>query len=476
MAAPTPYATAEGSLYELVARGNKDVFFYQDLPKSTYIFDSAYEAQAPSSFEIRRIPPHTACEFGRTVNFEFDLVGDLMINATLIINLPTWLPPSIAPSNTSSIITDADGVSYGYTNSIGNFLFELIQIYQDNILLQEFSGDALWGIGQNKGSYCKAFLYNQLTAQHNGSDLSIQRNATPHQLRLPIPVIGSQDIDDVGLPQRSTQAHTYRLRCKLRKLEDLVESSDGRMKPVPWGRTDFQQQSVRDGPFVPFTTLKRTEIAPLEIQLETQQIYVPFEYQEGLQKPQKVMFTQFYENVFTQNQLDYAGVVGGGTSLVKLRLDGIHPSGRIVWFFRSVKDINANQLWKVNTGIVGAQSYFNTVNFQIAGRDRELPRNSFVWRDITNFAKEENDTGLEINTMNWTLGDIAPLRFPEAAGQVTGTVNFTTADRPTFYIDLSLPPIDPLTGAPNTELRVVVEGWARFDTSGKGRAELFSGN
>jgi hypothetical protein len=476
MAAPTPYATAEGSLYELVARGNKDVFFYQDLPKSTYIFDSIYKAQAPSSFEIRRVPPHTACEFGRTVNFEFDLVGDLMINVALIINLPSWLPPSISTSNTSSIITDIDGASYGYTKGIAYFLFEAIQVYQDNILLQEFSGDALWGIARNKSTYGKSFVAVQLTGEHDGSPLSIQRNATPGQLRLVIPVVGSQDTDDVGFPQRSTQSHTYRLRCKLRKLEDLVESSDGRMKPVPWGRTDFQQQAVRYGDFTPFTTLNRTEIAPLDIQLETQQIYVPFEYQQELQKPQKVMFTQYYENVFTQNQLDYAGVVGGGTSLVKLRLDGIHPSGRVVWFFRSVKDMNANKLWKVNTGIVGAQSYFKTVNFQIAGRDRELPRGSFVWRDITNFAKEETDTGLEINTMNWTLGSIAPLRFPEAAGQVTGAVNFTTADRPVFYIDLSLPPIDPLTGAPNTELLVIVEGWSRFDTDGKGRAELFSGN
>jgi hypothetical protein len=36
--------------------------------------------------------------------------------------------------------------------------------------------------------------------------------------------------------------------------------------------------------------------------------------------------------------------------------------------------------------------------------------------------------------------------------------------------------VDPLTGTPNTELRVIVEGWARFDTDGKGRAELFSAN
>ena len=159
MAAPTQYATTEGSLYELVARGNKDVFFFQDEPKSTYIFDSSYEPQAPSTFEIRRVPPSTACEFGRTVSFDFDLVGDLMTNPTLIINLPTWLPPTVATSNTRSIVTDTNGVSYGYTNSIGYFLFELIQFYQDNILLQEFSGDALWGIERNQGTYAQSFVY-----------------------------------------------------------------------------------------------------------------------------------------------------------------------------------------------------------------------------------------------------------------------------------------------------------------------------
>lgn len=477
---PTQYATAEGSLYELVARGNKDVFFYEDTAKSTYIFDSSYQPQAPSTFEIRRVPPHTACEFGRTVNFEFDLVGDLMTNPTLVINLPTWLPPQVASTNLTSIVTDTSTskVSYGYTNGIGFFLFELIQFYQDNILLQEFSGDALWATTKAQGTYTQSFVVTELTGQHDGSPLSIGRNATPPQLRLSLPLIGCQTKNDPGFPQRSTQSHTYRLRCKIRKLEDLIEASDGRIKPIPWGRTDFQQKQVSsESTPTPFTTLLRTQILPLDIQLETQQVYVPREYQDILQnKPQSLMFVRQWENIFTQNQLDYAGVVGGGTSLVKRLLDGRHPSGRVVWFMRSIRDINANQLWKVNTGIAGQQSYFNSVNLQIAGKDRELPRNSFVWRDIANFSKEENDTGSEINTMNWTLGAIAPERFPGASSQETGAVNFTTADKPIFYIDLSLPPSDPYTGAPNTELRVIVEGWARFDTDGTGRAELFSGN
>jgi hypothetical protein len=478
MAAPTQYATAEGSLYELVSRGNKDVFFHQDLFDSSYAFDNQYAPQAPSSFEVRRVPPTTACEFGRTVQFDFDLVGDVMQNPTLIIRLPTWLPPTIAPYNSTSVITDLSGVSYGYTNGIAYFLFEQIQFYQDNILLQEFSGDALWAVTKATGTYGHTFVTNELTGQDNGSSLSIGRRATPGQLRLPLPMIGTQLASDPGFPQRAVQQHSYRLKCKLRRLEDLVEASDlpAGTKPQPWGRT-FQQITSANATPITFTTLPRESILPPELFLETTQVYLPREYQEELQnKPQKVAFTRLWENRFTQNQLDYAGVVAGGTSVVTRRLDARHPSGRVVWFFRSIADVNANRLWKINTGIATQESYFNSISLQIAGLPRELPRSSQVWRDVTNFAKEEIDTGDEINSMNWTLGHIAPQRFPDVEGQPTGAVNFTTADRPTFYIDLSQPPADPLTGAPNTELRVIVEGWARFDTDGKGRAELFSGN
>ena len=108
----------------------------------------------------------------------------------------------------------------------------------------------------------------------------------------------------------------------------------------------------------------------------------------------------------------------------------------------------------------------------IAGQARELPRSSLIWRDIQNFAKEELDSGDELNTMNWTLGDIARDRFPETpSDQATGTINMSTADRPTFYIDLANP-----GGSLSTELRVITEGWSIFQTDGNGRAEQFSLN
>jgi hypothetical protein len=176
------------------------------------------------------------------------------------------------------------------------------------------------------------------------------------------------------------------------------------------------------------------------------------------------------ENIFTQNRVDYVNTAAGGVSIIKRLLDGRHPAEKITWFFRSRQDINANRLWKLNTGLQ-TQSYYSSANFQIAGRDRELPRSPLVWRDVTNYAKESIDTGYEIGTMNWGLGAIAPQRFPEA--RVTGAVNFTTADRPTLYFSLNPVTPDPLVGSANTELRVIVEGWAEFNTDGKGRAELF---
>lgn len=465
---PTTQATAEGSLYELVARGNKDAFFYQDLFDSKFIFDNTYVPQTPFTRDLRRVPPRSTAEFGRTVEFDFDLVGDVMTNPSLLITLPTWLPASVASNSSKSLITDASGIAYGYTSGIAYFLFERIQFYQDNLLLQDFSGDALWGKSATEGTYGTTFIDGNETGHHDGSLLSISRNGAPPMLRLSLPLIGCQG--SAGFPQRAIQSHTYKLRCKLRKLEDLVEASDGRFKPTPWGRTDFRQTLSRGATPVQFAAIARQDIGPLLLQLETTQIYLPREYQDVLQTtPQRIQFLRIYENVYTQNQLDYQGVQNAGASFVNRRLDGRHPSTRILWFARSMKDIHANQLWKL-------QPFYNTVGLTIAGQSRETDRAPFVWRDITNFAKEELDTGTEISTMNWGLGPTAGATLGLTKEQVTGGVNFTTADRPTLYINLGIAPVDPLTGAPNTELRVIVEGWASFDTDGTGRASLFSLN
>jgi hypothetical protein len=467
MAAPTTIASAEGSLYELVARGKKDTYFFQDSTDSLNIFDSSYKPQTPWLSEVRRIPPRTSAEFGRTVDFDIDLIGDVLTSPTFVIDLPTWLPSNIAAQAARSVTTDTAGVSYGYTNGAAFFLFESIQIYQDTLLLQEFSGDSLWALTKLQGTYAHRFISNDLTATHDGTPLSISRNAVPPQLRLSIPFIGCQKPTDPGFPHRAVTSQTYRIKAKLRRLEDLIESSDSRAKPTPWGRTDFQQTAQKGTAPVPFTTLSRTAIPPIRLQLETIQIYTSQPIQELLKSQRHTIpFTRIFESVFTQGPLDYQGVNNSGTSFVSRRIDGRHPSGRILFFFRSSTDLLANRLWKIDSN---GSSYYNSVSLLIAGRTREDQQSALIWRDITCHAKEDIDSALQLSSMNWTLGD-AVGRRPYDAKQPDGSVNFTTADRPTFYIDLAVP------NAPFTELRVIVEGWAMYQTDGKGRGEMFQLN
>jgi hypothetical protein len=467
-------AAAEGSLYELVSRGNKDVFFFEDKPSSKFIFDNIYEAHTPKLEEMRRVLPKTAVEFGRAIEFEFDLVGDLMKSPTLVIRLPTWLPDAQAKLVKNSFNIDTAGISYGYIQGIAYFLFEKISFYQDNILLQEFSGDTLWAMSKVADTFGQRFVYTEQTGGHGGTPLEISRNAAPSILRLELPLVGCQQgPSDIGFPQRAVTRHTYRLRCKLRKLEDLVESSvpTATAKPTPWGQTLYQQIN-NTTPATPFNTLLREAILQPKIELETMQIYLPKEVQREMEEnPIKIRFSRISENKFTQGQLDYSGVMGGGSSVVSRRLDGRHPAHRMLWYFRNIIDTNANRLYKINTKT--NTPYFNTLSLLIAGQVREFPRSPLVWRDVTNFAKEETDSAMEINTMNWSFGAIAPRRFPTSVSQqIGGAVNFSTADKPTLYIDLA----QPGNANPITELFVIIEGWAEFMTDGKGRAELLSMN
>jgi len=252
-----------------------------------------------------------------------------------------------------------------------------------------------------------------------------------------------------------------------------VEASDRRQKPTPWNTAMTIKTSASAIP-QPFTTLKREQIPPIELKLETTQVYVDNEMQQVLKNtPTKVRFARLFENTFTQSTLDYTSVVAGGISQVKRRIVGRHPTSRLIFFFRSTADILANRLYSLTTS--AGKPYFNTVTMVIAGGQREAPQTPQVWRDLTNYAKEECDSGLDINTMNWSLG-VAPKGRPELDS--TGTVNFSTADKPTFFIDLANPGLttSPAAQPTTTQLTVIQEGWAQYQTDGKGGAELFSFN
>jgi len=451
--------TNEGALYELLARGNKDVYFFNDDFSSVSPYDNRYNPVPAQLHELRRIPPLNGADFGRTCEFEFEAAGEVFVDPTLVVDLPSWLPPQVAASNPKSVITDADGVSYGYTNGIGYFLFSKIQIYQDQLLLQEFTGDALYAASRARGSLSSAFLENKITGVHSGSALEIGRAATPGRLRLHLPLLGCQHPDDGGFPSIAARAQTYKLRVTLRRLEDLVEASDSRPKPVPWGRSDLGD----------FTTLQRTAIAPITLQLETRHIYVDPDTRERITRSSlEIPFSRLYENTFTYGAKDYEPLTRGAVANGTRRVDATHPAGRLLFWFHKTADLRANKYTKMTQD--DGTEYYNNVSLIIAARDREPLNTPLLWNKLQHLAKEERDPGPGLGTMNWDLGDLRGREGPYQH-QPEGAINFTTADRPTIYTDLANVPVDPVSGQKSTEMRVIVDSWA-IATFEKGRGGL----
>ena len=204
--------TSEGALYELVSRGNKDAYFIQDSPSAAFPFNNAYLPTPPTLYELRASPPIQETEFGRSIDFELEIAGDVVVEPTLRIQLPTWLPDTVAAQNGSAVVADAAGVRYGYISGVAYFLFEKIQFWQDQLLLQEWSGDGLFATTRSRGSLASAYLENALTGVHNGTARGIQRNAAPQILRLTLPILGCQDLADGGFPRIAAVQQKYRIR------------------------------------------------------------------------------------------------------------------------------------------------------------------------------------------------------------------------------------------------------------------------
>ena len=88
--------TKEGALYELLARGNKDVYFQADAFTSVSPFRNNYKRGPAYVHERRQIPPINNVDFGKVVEFDFEVAGDVFTHPTLLIDLnqPHLVPPS----------------------------------------------------------------------------------------------------------------------------------------------------------------------------------------------------------------------------------------------------------------------------------------------------------------------------------------------------------------------------------------------
>jgi hypothetical protein len=467
-----PTTSAEGSLLELVARGNKDVYFMSNDKTAHVPFSYSMETYPATIDETRQTQPLNMIDFGRTVEWEMEVFGDILIAAALVIELPTWLPPTVAAINYKNIISDASNATYGYTQGIGAFLFEQIQFYQDQLLLQEFSGDFLYSWYHLQSSLSQEALALKEMGCHLGSALDIQRNATPKKLTLRLPLIGCAHPDERGFPFVSLPGQKFRIRCKIRRLEDLVESSSQAAKPEPWSRTDLKITSASEFQ-TPFQPITREQIGKPLITLETTQRYVRQDLQLLLKKNKtQIPFLRPFENKLSLDPSDYVAVGNGGTSYVTKRLDGRHPSESLMIFFQSEYNVERNQLWNLKNPL-GSGKYYNTMQLLIAAKEREKRWDNNLWEKISPWTKAEKTSGLPISWISFTVGPQYGSKNPEVR-RPSGTVNFTSADKPTLWMDIT-DTLPTRLGQKRVTMRAITIGWGIYTVEDE-RGGLTFGN
>ena len=466
-----PNTSSEGSLFELVARGQKDKYFMSP-EKTAYVpFSYNMETWPATLDETRQHQPMNMVDFGRTVEWELDTFGDLLVAASFRIDLPSWLPIAVAPLNKKSIIADASGTRYGYTRGIGAFLFEQIQFYQDQLLLQEFSGDFLYAWAHLHGTLNQEALALSEFGSHSGSPQDIQRNATPNRLTLRLPLIGCSNVDDGGFPFVAVPGQKYRIRIKIRRLEDLVEASDNSIKPAPWNRSDLRWTGA-DGisrPIIPYT---REQIGKPLLILETTQRYVRQDIQELLKvTPNQIAFIRPFENVLSLDSADYIAVEKGVASFITKRIDGRHPAESIIIMFQSDYWIERNQLWNL-TNPLNNSTYYNTIKLLVAGRERESEWGATVWQGVSPYTKSEKSPGIPLSLISFTYGPSFGYRAPEKR-RPSGSLNFSNADRPTLWLNIT-DTLPASTGKKKVVLRVVTVGWGLYDVKDNRGTLVFS--
>ena len=409
--------------------------------------------------ETRQTQPLNSVDFGRTIEWEMDSFGDVLISAALCVELPTWLPIKVAPLNTTTVIGDASGVRYGYTQGVGAFLFEQIQFYQDQLLLQEFTGDFLYAWSHLQGTLNQEGLVMKELGGHGGSSLEIQRNATPDKLVIRLPLIGCSHPDDGGLPLVALPGQKYRIRCKLRRLEDLVENSNGDVKPSPWTRSDLTYTN-KEGVNTSIRPLTREQIGKPLITLETTQRYLRSDTQAILKKtPTEISFMRPFENTLSLDPSDYIAVGNGVASYVTKRIDGRHPAEGILIMFQSQYCIERNQLWNLVNPV--GTGYYNTMKFMVAGKERENPWGMNVWQQLSPLIKCEKCPGIPISWISFSIGPSYGFRAPEKR-KPSGTLNFSSADKPTLWMDIQDTLPSSVNGQKKVTMRAISVGWGVY--------------
>ena len=457
-----------GGLLELVARGKKDVFFIAN--PSHAFFHSVYRPAAAFTKEVYCIKPKNVPEWGRWCEFEFEHRGDSVRDVYLRMVLPTWLPADLVTVNNAGLITDLSGNTFGYCNRVGFQAIEKVQVFMNQVLLQELYGEALdWGLRQAYSSE-QVLVHAAPVGERTDTPIEIARTASPHMLRVPLPLLGTQqDAGGPGFPTVALRGVVLRIRVWLRRLEEVVVCSDRRIAPAPWDGMPLRVQSTRNGP----TTTDRvtrpySELKQVDVTLETTQIYLPADVQTWL-KAQRIRIPfrthQFRAFPLDDTQLTAAALTPAVPFQVRLPLDVLGPADRILMAIRGDGCTQAGERTKYTGPLL--TPYITSARLTIAGTDRVRVWSAETFREFAAYWK----------CARFLTDEVYVLSFGAGAGTDTpkrplGTLQFTRASEPTLLLTLAPTKYDARIVSRAAVALVYTEPWNVFETLGDGTGRL----
>ena len=438
-------------LLELVARGKKDTFFTGD-PKISF-FHSIYRRASPWLRETRFLLPRNEGDFDTYIDFTLDPVADIIKDIHLLIQLPSWLPSTVNAQNGAGLVRDLSGNSYGYTNNVGYYCINKVQVFQNQLMIYEDFGEAMWLRAQSKSTNGKITVIKSLTGGHDGSVLSIQRNTTPGLLEVKLNLPFDSLPNDFGIPIGSISPFTLKIRIYINKFSQIVESSSGALMPNVFERS-MTVQTSSGGSLIGFLTKKKSELGRPTFQLRVQYIYVDSFCQKLLrERAWKVPFLRCIANQYTLE--DNIWKIGTPPTLRK-SLEVYGSIQRLRILFQSEASARAGQAWNYlpSTGI----TWFSTLTFFIHGQDRLGIWDSDVFEDVTSYC---HDIGKSVEGIYLLDMGAEDLNIP------AGTLNLTQTEKPELQLLLTLQEDDVRTGNKKTFMRVYADVWDLVELSGQ---------
>ena len=433
-----------GALYELVARGVKDTYFYDDSPGSVNPFSWKYDTYPAVQTETRTLRPLNATAFGRTILIDIDQYGDILQSAEIHIRLPSWVPIPYSAYINQGIIRATNNIgdissapAYGYVSGAAYTLFEKIEILQDNIALQEVTGDALYVLSRHQGSWNTHNYEDEIAGIYDVNDpLQVQRSADPDRTYIiPLPFIPD-------FPLVALRGQRFRLRLTLRDIRDIVITTDPtQSKPTPWSVPTYTvKRTATDNSGVSFVPLRLEELDPPTVTLRVVQTYLSNEDRAELAKATYVIPYRRYfsHNSYTLGPLTYATYDSAPPipPAVVRNYDGLYYVRRIVTAMRSARDIQANRLTSYNNMTVSGEQYIQTLQSSYGSTVRDTAWSELVWNRLAQHAHESYASAIATFIQNYSFG-YAGTGTGAGAGPGPGGLNYSEAIDPNLRLVLN---------------------------------------